>query len=199
MTNSQTYLIMDSQNSALASGELVSPPESTPMRLEILDNKVDDVMGHEVVTLFSSSSNQPPIQCRILRQRGDVVLVEKIATLDPEVRRNLRVPVKFDTFLYPLPGSSWRGRIPAQSIDLSCGGVAFYSEYRLELQDVVEIVVTPTEEPVILRCQILRQQELQNGRFMYATKFVDMCEDEEVAVREAVFSLQLMARDTQDQ
>ena len=28
---------------------------------------------------------------------------------------------------------------------------------------------------------------------MYATKFVDMCEDEEVVVREAVFSLQLMA------
>ena len=30
---------------------------------------------------------------------------------------------------------------------------------------------------------------------MYATKFVDMCEDEEVVVREAVFSLQLQSRD----
>ena len=89
------------------------------------------------------------------------------------------------------------GRHPAQSIDLSCGGIAFYSEFDLEVHDEVEIVVTPTEEPVILHCEVLKRQELQN-RFMYATKFVDMCEDEEVVVREAVFSLQLQARDAQD-
>ena len=55
-----------------------------------------------------------------------------------------------------------------------------------------------TEEPVILRCEILRKQELQNDRFLYATKFVDMCEDEEVVVREAVFSPQLQSRGAQD-
>ena len=198
MTANHTYLILDTQNNALANGELSSPPETTPMRLLIQDNKVDDVMRHEVVTLFSASSNEPPIQCRILRQRGDTVLLEKIATLDPEVRRNLRVPVKFDTFLYPLPSSCWRGRQTVQSIDLSCGGVAFYADCPLELNEQMEIVVTPTEEPVILRCEVLRKQELQNGRYMYATKFVNMCEDEEVVVREAVFSLQLQARDHQD-
>ena len=197
MSNS-TYLILDTQNHALANGELVSPAGTTPMRLSILDNKVDDVMSHEVITLFSSLSTELPIQCRILRQRGDVVLVEKIATLDPEVRRNLRVPVKFDSFVYPLPGCGWKGRVPVQSIDLSCGGIAFYADHVFDLHENMEIVITPTEEPVILHCQVLRQQELQNGRYLYATKFVDMCEDEEVAVREAVFSLQLQARDTQD-
>lgn len=198
MTSNRTYLILDTQNNALANGELVSPPEAAPMRLSILDNQVDNVMRHEVITLFSSSSNEPPIQCRILRQRGDVVLAEKIAVLDPEVRRNLRVPVKFDSFIYPLPGSRWQGRISVQSIDLSCGGIAFYTDYDLELHERMEIVVTPTEEPVILQCEILRRQELQNGRFMYATKFVGMCEDEEVAVREAVFSLQLQSRAAKD-
>ena len=148
--------------------------------------------------MSGSSSKELPIQCRILRQRGDTVLMEKIATLDPEIRRNLRVPVKFDTFLYPLPGSSRTGRYSAQSIDLSCGGIAFYADCLLELHEQMEIVVTPTEEPVILRCEILRRQELQNDRFLYATKFVDMCEDEEVVVREAVFSLQLQSRDAQD-
>lgn len=198
MTANRTYLILDTQNKALANGELASPPGTSPMRLNILGNKVDDVMAHEVITLFSASSEEVPIQCRILRQRGDTVLVEKIATLDPEVRRNLRVPVKFDTFLYPLPESSWTGRRSAQSIDLSCGGIAFYADCSLELHERMEVVVTPTEEPVILRCEILRKQELQNERFMYATKFVDMCEDEEVVVREAVFSLQLQNRDAQD-
>ena len=198
MTSSHTYLILDTQNHALANGELATPADAVPMRLNVLHNKVDNVMAHEVITLFSSSSEEPPIQCRILRQRGDTVLLEKIATLDPEVRRNLRVPVKFDTFLYPLPSSSWGGRRTAKSIDLSCGGIAFYADCQLELHEQMEIVVTPTEEPVILRCEILRKQELQNDRFMYATKFVDMCEDEEVVVREAVFSLQLQSRDAQD-
>lgn len=197
MTSNHNYLIMDTQNHALANGELASPPGETPIRLNILDNKVDDVTAHEVIVLLSSSSQEPPIQCRILRCRGDTVLAEKIATLDPEVRRNLRVPVKFDTFIYPLASSPWRGRRPVQSIDLSCGGIAFYSDFYLEVHDEVEIVVTPTDEPVILHCQILKRQDLQN-RFMYATKFVDMCEDEEVLVREAVFSLQLQARDAQD-
>ena len=198
MTANRTYLILDTQNNALANGELASPPDAAPMRLNILNNKVDDVMAHEVITLFSASSEELPIQCRILRQRGDTVLLEKIAVLDPEVRRNLRVPVKFDTFLYALPGSPWTGRRSAQSIDLSCGGIAFYADCPLELHEQAEIVVTPTEEPVILRCEILRKQELQNDRFLYATKFVDMCEDEEVMVREAVFSLQLQSRDAQD-
>ena len=198
MTANRTYLILDTQNHALANGELATPADAVPMRLNVLHNKVDNVMAHEVITLFSSSSEEPPIQCRILRQRGDTVLLEKIAPLDPEVRRNLRVPVKFDTFLYPLPSSSWGGRRTAKSIDLSCGGIAFYADCQLELHEQMEIVVTPTEEPVILRCEILRKQELQNDRFMYATKFVDMCEDEEVVVREAVFSLQLQSRDAQD-
>ncbi len=198
MTANRTYLILDTQNHALANGELATAPGASPMRLNILNNKVDDVMTHEVVTLFSASSEELPIQCRILRQRGDAVLLEKIATLDPEVRRNLRVPVKFDTFLYPLPDSAWRARRRVQSIDLSCGGIAFYADCQLELHEQMEIVIVPTEEPVILRCEILRKQELQNDRFLYATKFVDMCEDEEVVVREAVFSLQLQSRDAQD-
>lgn len=197
MTINRTYLILDQQRKALANGELLTPPDTTPMRLSILDNKVDDVMGHDVVILFSSSSNEVPIQCRVLRQRGDMIMVEKIAALDPEVRRNLRVPVKFDTYLYPLPSSRWRGRIPAQSLDLSCGGIAFFADAPLELHEQMEIVVTPTEQPVILRCEILRQIEKEDGRVMHATKFVDMCEDEEVAVREAVFSLQLQAHNAQ--
>ena len=194
MTANRTYLILDTQNHALASGELATPPGTTPMRLNVLEHKVDDVMRHEVITLFSSSSEELPIQCRILRQRGDAVLLEKIATLDPEVRRNLRVPIRFESFLYPLSGR-WKGRRNIRSIDLSCGGIAFYADCQLEAHEQMEIVVTPTEEPVILRCEILRKQELQNDRFMYATKFVNMCEDEEVVVREAVFSLQLQSRD----
>ena len=190
--DSSTYLILDSSNSPLAHGKMETPPGSTPMRMLVLEAKVDDVMEHGEVNLVGMGSSDLPMRCRVLRQRGDRVLLEKLGTLDGELRRNLRVPVQFDTFLYPLD-DAWRGRRTARSLDLSCGGIAFLAEDGLELHDRAEIVVVPTENPVLLRCEVLRKQEREGGPFFYATKFVDMCEDEEVAVREAVFSLQLQS------
>ena len=190
--DSSTYLILDSANTPLAHGKMETPPGSTPMRMLVLEAKVDNVMEHGEVNLVGMGSSDLPMRCRVLRQRGDKVLLEKLGTLDGELRRNLRVPVQFDTFLYPLDGA-WTGRRTARSLDLSCGGIAFLAEDGLELHDRAEIVVVPTENPVLLRCEVLRKQEREGGPFFYATKFVDMCEDEEVAVREAVFSLQLQS------
>lgn len=187
------YLLLDSVNTPLAKAKLEGPANGSILQLLVLDNDVEQVACHEVIVLMGVGSNEPPLQCRILRQRGDRVALEKIATLDPEVRRNLRVPIKFDTFIYPLTGR-WRGRRAVQSIDLSCGGVAFYGDEGLEIGERMEIVIPVTESPVILRSEILRRQELRNGKLLYATKFVDMCEDEEVTVREAVFSIQLQSR-----
>lgn len=187
------YLLLDSVNTPLGKGKMEGPPDSSVIQMLVLDGGVDEVARHEVIVLMSMGSNEPPLQCRIMRQRGDRVALEKIASLDPEVRRNLRVPIKFDTFIYPITGR-WRGRKAIQSIDLSCGGVAFYGDEGLEKGERVEMVIPVTEEPVILRCEVLRLQELRNGKLLYATKFVDMCDDEEVTVREAVFSIQLQSR-----
>lgn len=188
------YLILDTENSPLGSGQMESPPGADQLRLLVLDNKADEVSGRETVELMSLNSNELPMRCRVLRQRGDRVILEKVATLDSDLRRNLRVNVQFDSFIYPVSGK-WKGRRPIQSIDLSCGGIAFYSNPGLEEQEVVEIVVPITSEgPVLLRCQLLKEKELEDGKYFYAAKFVDMCEDEEVTVREAVFSLQLESR-----
>ena len=61
----------------------------------------------------------------------------------------------------------------------------------LEAGEKLEMVIPVTEEPVILRCEVLRRKELRNDKLLYAVKFVDMCEDEEVMVRKAVFNIQL--------
>nr|WP_326127251.1 PilZ domain-containing protein [uncultured Oscillibacter sp.] len=187
------YLLLDSVNNPLARGKMEGPAGDTIFQMLVLDNDVEKVARHEVIVLMSMSGNEPPLQCRIVRQRGDRVALEKIASLDPDLRRNLRVPIKFDTFIYPITGR-WRGRRAVQSIDLSCGGVAFYGDEGLEVEEKLEMVIPVTEEPVILRCQILRKQALRNDKLLYAVKFVDMCEDEEVTVREAVFSIQLENR-----
>ncbi len=187
------YLLLDSVNNPLARGKMEGPANGNILQMLVLDNDVEKVAKHEVIVLMSMSGSEAPLQCRIVRQRGDRVALEKIASLDPDLRRNLRVPIKFDTFIYPITGR-WRGRRAVQSIDLSCGGVAFYGDDGLEVGEKMEMVIPVTEEPVILRCQILRKQELRNDKLLYAIKFVDMCEDEEVTVREAVFSIQLENR-----
>lgn len=187
------YLLLDSVDHPLARGRMEGPANGETLQMLVLDNDVEKVVCHEVIVLMSMSGNEPPLQCRIVRQRGDRVALEKIASLDPDLRRNLRVPIKFDTFIYPITGR-WRGRRAVQSIDLSCGGVAFYGDGGLEIGEKLEMVIPVTEEPVVLRCQILRRQELRNDKMLYAIKFVEMCEDEEVTVREAVFSIQLENR-----
>lgn len=187
------YLLLDSVNNPLARGKLEGPQNGEIFQMLVLDNDVEKVTRHEVIVLMSMSGSEPPLQCRIVRQRGDRVALEKIASLDPDLRRNLRVPIKFDTFIYPITGR-WRGRRAVQSIDLSCGGVAFYGDGGLETGEKLEMVIPVTEEPVILRCEVLRRKELRNDKLLYAVKFVDMCEDEEVTVREAVFSIQLENR-----
>ena len=187
------YLLLDSVNNPLARGKLEGPQNGEIFQMLVLDNDVEKVARHEVIVLMSMSGSEPPLQCRIVRQRGDRVALEKIASLDPDLRRNLRVPIKFDTFIYPITGR-WRGRRAVKSIDLSCGGVAFYGDGGLDVGEKLEMVIPVTEEPVILRCEVLRRKELRNDKLLYAVKFVDMCEDEEVTVREAVFSIQLENR-----
>ena len=187
------YLLLDSVNTPLARGRMEGPANGNILQMLVLDNDVEKVAKHEVIVLMSMSGSEPPLQCRIVRQRGDRVALEKIASLDPDLRRNLRVPIKFDTFIYPITGQ-WRGRRAVQSIDLSCGGVAFYGDDGLEIGEKLEMVIPVREEPVLLRCQILRRQELRNDKVLYAIKFVDMCDNEEVTVREAVFSIQLENR-----
>lgn len=189
----RTYMILDSQNNPIAPGQMVSPPGDEMLQVLVLENKIDDVARHEIIHLIAMGSDDASLQCQVLRERGDKVILKRIAALDPEVRRNLRVPVKFDSFVYPISGS-WRGRRSVQSLDLSCGGVAFRGEAGLAEGEQVELVVPTVEAPLIMRCQILRVKELQDEKRLYATKFIDMCEDEEVTVRETVFSLQLQSR-----
>lgn len=192
--NANVYLILDNANHPLGKGSMESPVSAPQLRMLVLDNQADEVADRQEIQLISMGSDELPMMCRVLRQRGDRVILEKIATLDPDVRRNLRVNVEFDSFLYPITGR-WRGRKTVRSVDLSCGGVAFIGEPGLEEREISEIIIPVTlDAPVILQCQLLRIKPLEDGNCFYASKFVNMCEDEEVLVREAVFSLQLATR-----
>lgn len=187
-------LLLDGENQLLGHAELESPPEEDILWLRLQPDVPDNLEDYGVLRIISQRKRAKVIQSYILQQQGDRVEVERLSFLDPELRRSLRVPVSFASFLYPISGS-WKGRKPIQSVDLSCGGVAFYGEPGLQEHEVVEVVIPVTTQPLILRAEILRKEPLGNSSYvLYAAKFVDFCNDEESMVMGAVFSLQLEGR-----
>lgn len=189
----QMYLILNSESVPLAKGQMVSPPAAETVQIKVLDGQAEEVARHEIIQLINIVRGEPSLQCHLLRQRGDQIVLERMSTLDPKLRQSLRIPVTFDTFLYPLSGG-WKGRRRAHGIDLSIGGVAFFSNHGLEIGEQMEIVLPVTTRPLIVQIEILRRKELKKDRAYYAAKFIDLCSDEENMICEAVFSAQLQNR-----
>ena len=189
-----SYLLMDSRDGPLARALLLSQPDDPNWQVQVLEDKIDVMMEHEEIQMIPMAENGPILLGRIVRSRNDKLFVEKLKSLDNERRQNLRMPTNFKSFLYPVTGS-WLGRRDVEAKDLSCGGIAFYCAHSLAVEEVAEVVIPITEEPVILRCHILRQRETdREDAKLYAAKFIDMCPDEEMIVREAVFNIQLKGR-----
>lgn len=192
--NENQYLVLDSRGEPLARASLEGREDAPTLQFEVMDGKTGAVMAHEQLQFLPMADGKQALLGRVLRCRGDRVAVEKLQRLDSELRQNLRMPVGFHTFLYPISGA-WKGRRDAEANDLSCGGIAFFIRDPMEEREQFEAVIPITSQPVILRCEIIRERPCsREGAHMYAAKFVEMCHDEEMLVREAVFSVQLSAR-----
>lgn len=187
------YLLLDSSGAPLARGHLESPPDAPNLQVRIAMEQMEKVLEHEDLQLVGMDADGPSLLGRIIMNRRDIVVLEKIKALGAEVRQNLRMPVGFQSFIYPLSGA-WRGRRGVVAHDLSCGGIAFYCGEPLERGERVEIVVPITAQPLLLRCEILRRRPSGRSTPLYAAKFVELCNDEERMVREGVFGIQLNRR-----
>lgn len=189
MARNNTYLLLDSRNSPLARGILLSSVSDPMWQIRILDERVSVVMKHEDVSLFGIEAGTPVLLGRIVRNRDDIVVLQKLHRLGSELRTNFRTPVHFKSFIYPLTGG-WKGRREIEGNDLSCGGVAFYCSEQLQQGEQVEVVIPVTSQPLVMRCKILRERPSDRQDHLYAAEFVDVCNGEEVMLREAVFNVQ---------
>lgn len=187
------YLLLDSAGMPLARGQLISPPDAPNPQIQVSEDKIAAVLDHEDLQLVSMDESTPNLLGRIIRHRKNIIVLEKLKALGVEIRQNLRMPVQFDSYIYPLTGS-WKGRRAVISRDFSCGGVAFFSQQLLEDGEQLEIVIPITSEPLITKCEVLRQRPSGRDAPLYAAKFVDLCDDEEKMLREAVFNVQLSTR-----
>lgn len=193
MSNAR-YLILDAEKRPLTYGELLDPPEAERFQIRVPADRLETVMERPTVQLIGISEGAGVLVGRVEDSRGDdIVVITKLEALDENLRQNLRMPVRFSTFLYPVTGA-WKGRRQAESVDLSCGGIGFTCRERLEEDGLLEIVIPITTQPLVVTCRILRIRQEEDGGFFYAAEFIELCNGEESMLREAVFSVQLSSR-----
>ena len=189
------YLLLDSAGKAVARGEVKGKPAGRLWQIEVEDGKIDEVLRQKSLKLLSMMDAGPSYEGTIVRSRNDMIQLEiaKLAPATGDMRRNLRVVVHFKSLAYPITGH-WRGRREIESNDLSAGGIAFFTNHSLQVGEQLEVVVPVTSQPLVLRCELLRMRPADRSDILYAAKFVDLCNDEETLLREAVFNLQLRGR-----
>ena len=158
--------------------------------MQIAEEDLPEILDHEIVRLVGSSEQIPAVDGRVLRGRGRRVEIQILKTLGEDVRQNLRMPARFDTFLYPLTGG-WTGRQRIICHDLSCGGIAFFYARELREGEEAEVVIPVTSQPLILQIQILRRRPSTEAIPLYAARFQNLIPQQEAMVREAVFGLQI--------
>lgn len=187
------YLLLDSRGTPIARGRLEGPAHDVNWQIRVLDDKIDEVLEHKRFKLMSITDSDPSYEGTVVRNRNDMIqlAVKKVAFDVNNLRQNLRVAVQFSSFIYPVTGN-WRGRWVIESNDLSCGGIAFFCDKDLQEGERVEVVVPVTVQPLVVTCEILRHRPTERENCtLFAAKFIDLCDDEEMCLREAVFSLQL--------
>ena len=119
------YLMIDSRGNPVAHGTSDDGLEKSVWEIQVDSGDIKRVLSHEYVSLVSSSEKVPAMEGRIIRRDGNIISVESVRRLGEDVRRNLRMPVRFESYLYPVSGE-WKGRLPILSNDLSCGGDIFF-------------------------------------------------------------------------
>ncbi len=189
------YLILDSKGTPLANAVLESPPNSEVLQIRILGGKEEAVAAHREIQLIGMDDSTPNRVGVIIRQREDKMVIQPTAALGPAARENLRILTDFESVMYPVTGR-WRGQRTFKAKDLSCGGIAFWIDKPLEAREIVEMVLPVTDSPLIVKTQVLRQLEDDTSEMpLYASKFVDLIQDEETMIRKAVFSIQIDSAD----
>lgn len=182
-----TCLLLSKDSALLGRGELKSAPGDQSIQIKIISGEIKDITAAGVVQIIPTNQSVPPQMGQVLLDHGDLVVFRPMRQLGESMRQNFRMPVDFESFVYPASG----GRAFVRALDLSCGGIAMYSAQPLKEGERCEIVIPIIQEgPMIVDCEILRALPFNGPIQRYAAKFVDLIDDQESALREAVFQAQ---------
>ncbi len=189
------WLLLDQKGIQLAHVLLESSLDEEILTFRLEDGSQKDLM--DFMDLGEVSVVNPDkginLSCTPLRQTPNRIIVKRNSIAYFELRRDLRVPVQFESYIYPLSGM-WKGRQEIRSVDISCGGIGFSSPTALTDGEQLEVVLPVTSYPLVVQCQVLHHRKLDDEMTFYAAKFIEMRGDEEAMIRKAVFNIQLQNR-----
>lgn len=186
----RSYLLVNEQDKVVGKATLASSLEGEVIQFRLQVERGVHIEKGQILRFIGNEENTPDFLGEVQYRRWNQIAVRATAPLDKTARKNLRVDVQFSSLLYPISGS-WKGQRLIRGEDLSCGGVAFYCTEKLQVGEMVEIVLPMTENPLLLKAEVLRIHTEGRPIPLYAAGFVDMIHDEEALVRRAVFDIQL--------
>lgn len=186
------YLILDKGGVALAQAVLESPRITEIVQLRLTEETDLDFLQIGEIQCIGLDNCATSLRGTVTMQRGERLVVKPIATLGEDARENLRIQTDFESVMYPITGY-WKGQRPVKGHDLSCGGVAFHTMQPLAPGEVAELVLPVTDEPLLLHFRVLRTLPSDDPVPLYAARFVDLILDQDIAIRKAVFAIQVRA------
>lgn len=124
---------------------------------------------------------------KIQHMRGDRLDFLAEEHIDSRLRRHLRIPLSFRTYLYPFYGQGTR--LPVISKDISCGGIALHCVSNLKLNSKFEIALPCTDPPIIVKVSVARVINAEKN--LYACQFIDLLPQEEAMIQESIFDYDL--------
>ena len=182
------HFLMDKDSNFLARGTLPDGEEGGNIEFKVIDGSVDNILRMGIVQVVPADKTKFVTMGKAVSRRGNNVIIEPLRDMGMGVRKNFRMPTDFESFIYPDAG----GRYIIKTIDLSCGGIAFYSVANIKAGEQMEVVIPITAEgPLIVRCVALRVMPFAPPIQKYACQFLDLIQDEETVLQEAVFNIQL--------
>lgn len=96
------YLILDSRGNAVAHGVSDYDPKGAKWRMVIDDGDLEEVAKHTNLRLVGNSDAVPALEAKIIQREGNVIVLEPLRRLEQSLRRNLRIPVRFVSYLLSL-------------------------------------------------------------------------------------------------
>lgn len=188
-----TCLLLGRDSGMLARGVLRSAETDPNIQVEIQGDGAEKVAAAGIVQVIPTNAERAPRMGRVMLRQGALLVLEPMRALGEAVRQNFRIPVDFETYVYPRGAA----RAFVRALDLSCGGIALCSAHPFEVGETAEVVIPITAEgPLIVECEFLRRAPLTEPIWRYGAKFVNLIHDQEAALREAVFQTQMQQMQT---
>lgn len=157
--------------------------------LRPVGENIKEAMQMHIVLFSWAEDSQVIYRGEVVSRRGGRLYLENVTRMEPEIRHHLRVRMDFRSKILYVRG----GRVfpaPIVSFDLSAGGIAFFSSAELETGEECEVVLPITSIMMVVKMKILRGKAAEDQKWKYAACFLDLSDEEEAMIRQAIFSEQ---------